>query len=262
MLKTLDAQQHPIVHTVDLGVGGMTCASCVGRVERALKRQPWVADAVVNLATETVRVVSAEDGVTVEDFQRQVKRTVRDAGYEPTEIQTALENEQRSWLGIDRAFLPTFAALLLCAPLVLSMCWSLLMSGDTVTFMLPAPIQFALATPVQFILGWPFYNVAWRALKARAGNMELLVVIGTTAGWLLSTWLWLTASFEAMPHLYFEGSAVVIAMVLLGKYLEARSKKQTTEAIRALQRLQPATARLLPDGNSARTSLKSRCLNY
>lgn len=248
MLKTLDAQQHPIVHTVDLGVGGMTCASCVGRVERALKRQPWVADAVVNLATETVRVVSAEDGVAVEDFQRQVKRTVRDAGYEPTEIQTALENEQRSWLGIDRAFLPTFAALLLCAPLVLSMCWSLLMSGDTVTFMLPAPIQFALATPVQFILGWPFYNVAWRALKARAGNMELLVVIGTTAGWLLSTWLWLTASSETMPHLYFEGSAVVIAMVLLGKYLEARSKKQTTEAIRALQCLQPATARLLPDG--------------
>ena len=98
MLKTLDAQQHPIVHTVDLGVGGMTCASCVGRVERALKRQPWVADAVVNLATETVRVVSAEDGVAVEDFQRQVKRTVWDAGYEPTEIQTALENEQRSWI--------------------------------------------------------------------------------------------------------------------------------------------------------------------
>ncbi len=85
-------------------------------------------------------------------------------------------------------------------------------------------------------------------LRARSSNMELLVAIGTTAGWALSTWLWLTAADGVVPHLYYEGSAVVIALVLLGKYLETRTKRETTQAIRALQTLQPPVARLLPDG--------------
>jgi Cu+-exporting ATPase len=124
------------------------------------------------------------------------------------------------------------------------------MVGDLFSqhWMLPAWVQFLLATPVQFVLGARFYKAGWHALKAFTGNMELLVAIGTTAGWALSTWLWWRAEPGEMVHLYFEGSAVVITLVLLGKWLEARAKRQTTEAIRALQALRPDVAHLLPDG--------------
>ncbi|MDO8252068.1 MAG: copper-translocating P-type ATPase, partial [Rhodoferax sp.] len=98
---------------------------------------------------------------------------------------------------------------------------------------------------VQFILGAHFYRAGWHALKARSGNMDLLVSIGTTAGWALSTWLWLTAEPGAMVHLYFEGSALVITLVMLGKWLEVRAKRQTTSAIRALHALRPDVAHLM-----------------
>jgi Cu+-exporting ATPase len=125
------------------------------------------------------------------------------------------------------------------------------MLGDALGkhWMLPALWQFLLATPVQFILGARFYKAGWHALLSGSGNMDLLVAIGTTAGWLLSMWLWLTAPHGHMVHLYFEGSAVVITLVLLGKWLEARVKRQTTDAIRALHALRPEKARVItPDG--------------
>jgi Cu+-exporting ATPase len=121
------------------------------------------------------------------------------------------------------------------------------MLGDALGkhWMLPALWQFLLATPVQFILGARFYKAGWHALLAGSGNMDLLVAIGTSAGWLLSMWLWLTAADGHMVHLYFEGSAVVITLVLLGKWLEARAKRQTTDAIRALHALRPEKARVI-----------------
>jgi Cu+-exporting ATPase len=116
-------------------------------------------------------------------------------------------------------------------------------------WMLPAWLQFALATPVQFVLGWHFYRAGWHALKALSGNMDLLVSIGTSAGWALSMWLWLTSAPGAVVHLYFEGSAWVVTLVMLGKWLEARAKRQTTSAIRALHALRPDVAHLIgPDG--------------
>jgi Cu+-exporting ATPase len=113
-----------------------------------------------------------------------------------------------------------------------------------------APVwQFALATPVQFVLGARFYVAAWHAVKNGSGNMDLLVALGTTAGWALSVWLWLSAPAGTMAHLYFEGSALVISLVLLGKWLEVRAKRQTTSAIRALHALRPERAHLLrPEG--------------
>jgi Cu+-exporting ATPase len=112
-------------------------------------------------------------------------------------------------------------------------------------WMLPAWQQFLLATPVQFILGARFYRAGWHALKALTGNMDLLVAIGTSAGWGLSVWLWLSAESGSMPHLYFEASAVVISLVMLGKWLETRAKRQTTAAIRALHALRPALAHVI-----------------
>ena len=108
--------------------------------------------------------------------------------------------------------------------------------------MLPAWLQFLLATPVQFVLGARFYKAGWHALKAGTGNMDLLVAIGTTAGWGLSMWMWLA---QGSSHLYFEASAVVVTLVLLGKWLEARAKRQTTAAIRALQALRPEIAHVI-----------------
>ncbi|WP_460890799.1 heavy metal translocating P-type ATPase, partial [Ramlibacter alkalitolerans] len=219
--------------TLDLGVAGMTCASCVARVERALKKVPGVSDATVNLATESARVTFAPS----EQMEAQIRRAVRNAGYEPRAVADGPQEDLSPWAG----FAPVGIGLLLSLPLVLPMFGELV----GLHWMLPAWLQFVLATPVQFILGARFYRAGWHALKAGTGNMDLLVAIGTSAGWGLSAWLWLVQGHE---HLYFEASAVVVTLVLLGKWLEARAKRQTTTAIRALQALRPETAHVLVKG--------------
>ena len=219
---------------IDIGIGGMTCASCVSRVEKALKKVPGVQEATVNLATESARIVVAPG----DNLDARLRRAVRDAGYEPRAADAAVMEEDASpWTG----FMPVAVGLALSAPLVLPMIGDLLGKH----WMLAPIWQFLLATPVQFILGARFYKAGWSALKALTGNMDLLVAIGTTAGWLLSMWLWLTSEPDVMVHLYFEGSAVVITLVMLGKWLEARAKRQTTSAIRALHALRPDVAHLM-----------------
>jgi len=223
---------------LDIGIGGMTCASCVARVEKALKKVPGVQTATVNLATEPARIVVAPG----EQMEARLRRAVRDAGYEPRAASAAIDAPDASpWAG----FMPVGIGLALSLPLVLPMLGDLFGKH----WMLPPLWQFLLATPVQFVLGARFYKAAWGAVKAMTGNMDLLVALGTTAGWALSMWLWLTAEEGAMVHLYFEGSAIVITLVLLGKWLEARAKRQTTSAIRALHALRPDVAHLLgPEG--------------
>lgn len=234
---------HPLpVTQIDIGVGGMTCASCVARVEKALRKQPGVTDASVNLATESARVMLGSTDAA--ESLARVKRAVRDAGYEPRQLEAMDAQDEPHLMGVPRDLWPVLIGALLSAPLVLPMV------GDFVGlhWMLPAWAQFLLATPVQFVLGARFYRAGWHALKALTGNMELLVAIGTSAAWALSTWLWWRAGEGEMAHLYYEASAVVITLVLLGKWLEARAKRQTTTAIRALHALRPAHAHLLPDG--------------
>ncbi|MEY4419534.1 MAG: Copper-exporting P-type ATPase [Pseudomonadota bacterium] len=223
----------------DIGIGGMTCASCVARVERAIAKLPGVESVSVNLATESARVVWAPFQVNETDQTQQarLRRAVRDAGYEPLAAAHLEQAPAGPWMG----FGPVALGLLFSAPLVLPMLGDALGQHG----MLPAVWQFLLATPVQFVLGARFYKAGWHALMAGSGNMDLLVALGTSAGWLLSVWLWLTAADGQMVHLYFEGSAVVITLVLLGKWLEARAKRQTTEAIRALHALRPARARVI-----------------
>ena len=224
--------------SLDLGVGGMTCASCVSRVERALKRVPGVQEATVNLATESARVLYAPG----EETEARIRRAVRDAGYEPRAAEAASTEDLSPWVG----FAPVALALGLSLPLVLPMLADL--AGRH--WMLPAWLQFVLATPVQFVLGARFYKAGWHALKAGTGNMDLLVAVGTSAGWGLSMWMWLA---QGAGHLYFEASAVVVALVLLGKWLEARAKRQTTAAIRALQALRPELAHVLRPGPAGGT---------
>ncbi len=224
--------------TNDIGIGGMTCASCVARVERALTKVPGVQSVSVNLATESAHVVwQQEEADDAAQNEALLRRAVRDAGYEPLQAAHLTQHPTDFWSGPG----PVVVGALLCLPLVLPMIGNVL--GQH--WMLPALWQCVLATPVQFVLGARFYKAAWHAVRAGSGNMDLLVALGTTAGWALSMWLWLTAPDDTMVHLYFEGSAVVITLVLLGKWLEARAKRQTTGAIRALHALRPERASVI-----------------
>ena len=213
---------------VKLPIEGMTCASCVARVEKALKRVPGVASAEVNLATETATVTLAE-GAAPETLMAAVRGAGYEARLSPVEKPAA-----------DRAWWPVAMAAALTAPLLLPMIAGI----ANADWMLPGWIQFLLATPVQFWLGARFYKAGWKALLARTGNMDLLVALGTSAAYGLSVYM-LARHWDHEPHLYFEASAAVITLVLLGKWLEGRAKRQTTEAIRALQALRPETARVL-----------------
>ncbi|RAS27053.1 MULTISPECIES: heavy metal translocating P-type ATPase [unclassified Pseudomonas] len=225
--------------TVELQISGMTCASCVGRVERALAKLPGVEHVSVNLASERahVEVLQAlDDSLLI--------TTVEKAGYSASLPQAAKGDQQDAQRRLRNERLAVVAALLLALPLVLPM----LVQPFGLHWMLPAWAQFVLATPVQFILGARFYKAAYKAVRAGTGNMDLLVALGTSAGYGLSLYQWVKAPAGMAPHLYFEASAVVIALVLLGKYLESRAKRQTASAIRALEALRPERAVRVIDG--------------
>ncbi|USX28472.1 heavy metal translocating P-type ATPase [Oxalobacteraceae bacterium OTU3CINTB1] len=215
-------------------IEGMSCASCVGRVERVLAAVEGVDQVSVNLATEMARVESAHPI----DFG-VLQQAIDKAGYQAKPAPAPFAPAAPAVIAPGASGYAVLLAALLSLPLVLPM----LLEPAGVHWMLDGRIQFLLATPVQFWLGARFYRAGWLAARARSGNMDLLVAIGTSAAYGLSVYQLLTAT-SAMPHLYFEASAVVITLVLLGKWLEARAKRQTTSAIRALQVLRPESARV------------------
>lgn len=221
--------------SVELSISGMTCASCVGRVEKALKAVPGVKHAEVNLATERAQI-SFDAGLPPE---RLVAAVVK-AGYEAQVVDASTPAQHES---PSAPWWPVALAAGLSFPLVLPMLGMLFGQDWT----LNSWIQLALATPVQFWLGARFYRAGWKALRAGAGNMDLLVALGTSAGYGLSLYLLFKHAEHGTPHLYFEASAVIVTLVLLGKWLEARAKRQTTEAIRALHALRPEVARVRTD---------------
>lgn len=209
-------------------IDGMTCASCVSRVERALRAVPGVIDASVNLATNRASVEhsGADNAALIAAVQR--------AGYEAHAVVEGVAAPAPS--SADAGWRVALAALL-SAPLVLPMFADLFGRHA----MLPAWWQFALATPVQFWLGARFFRAGWKAVLARSANMDLLVALGTSAAYGLSLVLWWREP-DGMPHLYFESAAVVITLVLLGKWLESRAKRRTLDALSALRALAPENA--------------------
>jgi P-type Cu+ transporter len=215
-------------------IDGMTCASCVSRVERALRAVPGVIEASVNLATNRADVLhsGADTAALIAAVQR--------AGYEAHAV--AEHRALATTTNADAGWRVALAALL-SAPLVLPML------GDVFGqhWMLPAAWQFALATPVQFWLGARFFRAGWKAVRAGSANMDVLVALGTSAAYGLSLVLWWRDA-QGMPHLYFESAAVVITLVLLGKWLESRAKRRTLDALSALRALAPETATVRRDG--------------
>lgn len=235
---------------VTLQVEGMTCASCVARVEKALKKVPGVTAAEVNLATEQahVKVTTREADLaallSAVDKAGYASRVVPAPGSAAASANDLSGRDAPSAKPALPEWWPIAVAMALSAPLVLPMFATLFGAH----WMLPGWLQLALATPVQFWLGARFYRAGWKALRAGAGNMDLLVALGTSAGYGLSAYqLWVHGD-RGMNHLYFEASAVVITLVLLGKWLETRAKRQTTEAIRALNALRPERARVRRNG--------------
>jgi len=220
--------------TFTLGVSGMTCASCVRRVERALAAVPGVLEVRVNLATGNAHL-RAVAGVEEAALAAALTR----AGYRLTGIagQDAEEQDAR------RALWEVAAAAVLTAPFLAGMA-GMALGRD---WMPGGAWQFALATPTVFWLGARFWRAGWAAARAGAGNMDQLVALGTGAAWGLSTYLLLAHGGHAHA-LYFEAAAVVVFFVLLGKWLEGRARRATGAAIRALLELAPRTARRIENG--------------
>ncbi|WP_075575247.1 heavy metal translocating P-type ATPase [Lysobacter antibioticus] len=234
----------------ELALRGMTCGSCVSRLEKALRAVPGVLSATVNLATERARVRhfgGLDPAVLIVAVERAGYAAALPGGEAaagdvgPATQAAAGDDAVAARSPLSRETLHLCLAAALTLPLVLPM-FGLLFGQH---WMLPGWLQLALATPVQFWLGARFYRAGWHALRAGSGNMDLLVALGTSAGYGLSLYhLWRGDS----QALYFETSAVIVTLILLGKWLEARAKRQTTAAIRALQALRPARARVLRDG--------------
>lgn len=232
-----------------LGIVGMTCANCSARVERALNKLPGVVTASVNLATEQATVTFDPATVAVETLRQAVEA----AGYQAYPLadgdgassDAEKAAREREILRQQQAF---GLAAVLSAPLLLAMIFHTAGIGGPLAQVLNNGwVQFALATPVQFLSGWQFYKDAYVNLKGRNANMSVLVALGTSAAYLysLAALLW---PGLGIPGLYFETSAVLITLVLLGKLLEARAKGRTSEAIRKLMGLQPRTARVIREG--------------
>ncbi len=213
----------------DLAISGMTCATCVGRVEHALAAVPGVLRAEVNLATQRAMV----EGLGGLLRPAALIEAVQDAGYDAT-LLTGDAAQQRAAEDADaarqrRLLWSVAAAAVLSVPLLLPM------TGVA----LPGWVELMLATPVQFGIGARFYVAAWKALRARTGNMDLLVALGTSAAYLYSV---VQVAVGGGRPTYFEAASVVITLVLFGRWLETRTRRATGDAIRALRALRPDTA--------------------
>ena len=228
-------------------VGGMTCAACVGRVEGALASVPGVVSAIVNLGSEKATVEYME-GTSFADLKKAVEDAGYELGAEAERLEDVITASQRELHSIRNRFI--FAAVL--AALIMVLMW------------LPMQLWthyllWALATPVQFWAGWRFYKGAWGALRHRTADMNTLVAVGTSAAYfysmtaVLSPALFMANGVEM--GLYFDTSAMIIALILLGRFLESRARGQTSEAIKKLVGLNPRTATVIRDGKETEISV-------
>jgi len=229
----------------ELDITGMTCAACSSRIEKVLNKQEGIIQATVNLATESA-VVEYNPGLIQEsDFIGKIQKL----GYDATEKTAKEEKHSQKEKQLQRMKGKLIISAVLASPLLLTMLVHLFGVKLPGIFMNPW-FQFTLATPVQFIIGWQFYTGAYKNLRNGSANMDVLVALGTSAAYFYSV-------YEAMktisdpgyaPHLYFETSAILITLILFGKYLETTAKSKTTVAISELLNMQAKQARIIRDG--------------
>ncbi|MGH2371845.1 MAG: heavy metal translocating P-type ATPase, partial [Chloroflexota bacterium] len=255
---------------VSFPVTGMTCASCVRRIERSLSRVPGVAEATVNLATEkaTVRYDRATAGMDA--FRAAVERAgygVAEAAPPAAVAAASAPSDTRDTAGAEGpevaarrretrlVLAKTGLALLTSVAIMALMFWPVGFLGLPPLPLTMAQVNwvaFVLATPVQFWAGWEFYRATWAAARHGATNMNTLVAVGTSAAYFYSAFVtffpWVLEAAGIMPETYFDSSTIIIGLILLGRYLEHRARGQTSAAIKKLMGLQPRTARVIRDG--------------
>jgi Cu+-exporting ATPase len=225
---------------VRLNISGMSCASCSARIEKKLSRMEGIAAANVNLATNKAVVTYDSSQIKLEQITQAIDRL----GFVASE-----EREENRVVGVledtdsKELYRLLIASIILSSPLVLSMVLMLL--GINLTLLHNPYFQWILATPIQFVIGYRFYKNAFSALRSGGSNMDVLVALGTTAAYFFSLYNLLTGK---TMDIYFETSALIITLILTGKYMEAISKERTTASIRALSGLQAQSARVIRDG--------------
>lgn len=243
------------LQSIDLEIGGMTCAACANRIEKGLNKVPGVGKATVNLALETAHVELAPEGAaTVPDLIRKVEKLGYRAARKTEEAADPAERRRKDIVRHRRK-------LIVSAILSLPLLWAMVGHFSFTSwiwvpelFMNPW-FQLVLATPVQFVIGWHFYVGAYKALRNGSANMDVLVALGTSAAYFYS--LYLTIESIGMPahhrvDMYYETSSVLITLILLGKLFEALAKGRSSEAIRSLMKLQAKTALVIRDGQEVR----------
>ena len=234
---------------VSLKISGMTCAACAARVDKKLNRLTGVKEANVNLSTERATVKYEPGRVRVEDLIEAVQALGYGAEKAGDLSRDRLEQQKDRELKTMRITL--LAAIILSLPLVTAMVLSLLrINVPLLGFLHNQYFQLAVATPVQFIIGARFYKQSYYALRAGSANMDVLIVLGTSAAYFFSVYnvFFVSAVQGVMKNLYFEAAAIIITLILLGKYLEAVAKGRTSEAIKKLAALQAKTARVIREG--------------
>ncbi|MED4161730.1 heavy metal translocating P-type ATPase [Halalkalibacterium halodurans] len=247
-----------VIDRVEFDVVGMTCAACANRIEKKLNRLEGVHKAVVNLALETATVEYRPESVSPSDLKQAIeqigytlKRKTGDAEEGDVRERELQKQKRRFWIS---------------AVLTFPLLWSMVTHFEFTSFIwmphlfMDPWVQLLLATPVQFYIGAPFYVGAYKALRHKSANMDVLVALGTSAAYFYSMYLgydWLYGTREGMmPELYFEASAIIITLIVLGKYFEARAKGRTSEAIRKLLGLQAKTARVIREGKEEQIPLE------
>ncbi|MGM0878424.1 MAG: heavy metal translocating P-type ATPase [Bacillota bacterium] len=241
---------------VELDIHGMTCASCVSRIEKVLNKTEGIEKATVNLASEKATITYNPGLVSIEDALKKVKNL----GYEAVLKKDQEESKDHKEVELKRKKRNIILSTILSLPLLYTMFahipWDF---GIPVPHILMNPwFQFALATPVQFYIGAPFYNGAYRALRNKSANMDVLVALGTSAAYFYSLYETIKTQLIPgyMPELYYETSAIIITLILLGKLFEHLSKGRTTEAIKQLLNLQAKEATVLRDGEEIKVPIE------
>ncbi|WP_208590273.1 heavy metal translocating P-type ATPase [Gracilibacillus suaedae] len=224
---------------IDFEVYGMTCAACSNRIEKVLNKQPGIQKATVNLATESASVEYNPSLIEETDMIGRIQKL----GYDAKRKADNQEQNSQKEKQLQKMKQKLIISVILTLPLFATMLVHLFHISIPNIFMNPW-FQFALASPVQFIIGWQFYRGAYKNLRNKTANMDVLVALGTSAAYFYSVYEMLTSS---MPHLYFETSAVIITLILFGKYLEVAAKSKTTMAISKLLHLQAKEARVIRD---------------
>ncbi len=223
MIEMSKGARENMKQVVNLKIKGMSCASCVGRIEKGLLKESDISDVEINLATEKAKIKYDEKKIDPE----KIIKLIKSIGYESELLQgkNLIKKDEKTQK------LKLIISIIFSAPLLVSM----LISPQHHHAIIPPWFQFFLALPVQFYVGSTFYIGAWKALKSKTGDMNLLVALGTSAAFGLSCY----GLLHDHNHIYFESSSMIITLVLLGKYFESKAKRKTTEALNALQNLRP-----------------------